>query len=65
MLLDSGADISMVPYSIGETIGMVLDITARGEVQGIGEGTVPYVLGWVTFRIENIEIQARIGWALT
>jgi hypothetical protein len=24
MLLDSGADISKIPYSVGETIGMVL-----------------------------------------
>jgi aspartyl protease len=64
MLLDSGADISMVPYSVGETIGIELDMSTRSEVQGIGEGSVPYVLGQVRIQIENFEISARIGWAL-
>ncbi len=61
MLLDSGADISMIPYSVGETIGLELDISTRSEVQGIGEATVPYVLGQVKIKIENFEIAARIG----
>ena len=64
MLLDSGADISMIPYSIGETIGLELDMATRSEIQGIGEGSVPYVLGQIKFELEDIEIPARIGWAL-
>jgi len=64
MLLDSGADLSMIPYSVGETIGIELDMSTRSEVQGIGEGSVPYVLGQVRIQIENFEISARIGWAL-
>ena len=64
MLLDSGADISMIPYSVGETIGLEIDMSTRSEVEGIGEGSVPYVLGQVRFQIENLEIPARIGWAL-
>ena len=64
MLLDSGADISMIPYSVGEVIGLEFDITARDEIQGIGEGSVPYVLSQVKFQIESMEISTRIGWAL-
>jgi len=64
MLLDSGADISMIPYSVGETIGLEIDMSTRSEVQGIGEGSVPYVFGKVNLQIENLEISARIGWAL-
>jgi len=64
MLLDSGADISMIPYSVGETIGLELDMATRSEVQGIGEGSVPYVLGQVTLEIEKFNVSARIGWAL-
>lgn len=64
MLLDSGADISLIPYSVGETIGLELDMANRGEVQGIGEGSVPYILSQVKLRIEDIEILARFGWAL-
>lgn len=64
MLLDSGADMSILPYSVGETLGLELDIKTRSEVQGIGEGAVPYVLGRVDLRIGDIALQARIGWAL-
>lgn len=45
MLLDSGADISIVPYSIGKTLGLEFDMSTRSEIQGIGESSVPYVLG--------------------
>ena len=64
MLLDSGADISMLPYSVGETLGLEFDMARRSEVQGIGEGSVPYVLSQVRLEIENVEISVRIGWAL-
>ncbi len=64
MLLDSGADLSLIPYSVGETIGLELDIENRSEVQGIGEGSVPYILNKVKLKIENIEISVRVGWAL-
>jgi len=55
MLLDSGADISLIPYSMGETIGLEPDMASRGEVQGIGEGSVPYILSQVRLRIANAE----------
>ena len=64
MLLDSGADLSMLPYSVGETLGMRLDIGTRSEVQGIGEGTVPYVPGEVDLQIGGIVLHVRVGWAL-
>ena len=64
MLLDSGADISLIPYSVGETLGLELDMANRSEVQGIGEGSVPYILSQVRLKIENVEISVRIGWAL-
>jgi hypothetical protein len=64
MLLDSGADISFIPYSIGEAIGLEVDIANRSEVRGIGEGSVPYILANVILSIGDIEIPARIGWAL-
>ena len=64
MLLDSGADLSLLPYSVGETIGLELDIENRSEVQGIGEGSVPYILTAVKLQIQDIEILVRVGWAL-
>jgi hypothetical protein len=64
MLLDSGADISFIPYSIGEAIGLEIDFAKRSEVRGIGEGSVPYILANITLSIGDIEIPVRIGWAL-
>ncbi|MCI0617839.1 aspartyl protease family protein, partial [bacterium] len=64
MLLDSGADLSLIPYSVGNTIGLDLDIENRSEVQGIGEGSVPYILSQARIKIGDIETPARIGWAL-
>ena len=64
MLLDSGADISLIPYSAGEIIGLDLDMTTRSEIQGVGEGSVPYAPSQIKLQIEDIEITIRIGWAL-
>lgn len=64
MLLDSGADLSMLPYSVGRALGFQLDMTTRSEVQGIGEGAVPYVLAEAQMYIGDILVTARVGWAL-
>jgi hypothetical protein len=64
MLLDSGADISMIPYSAGEEIGLEVNMASRGEVQGIGEGSVPYMVGQVNLEIEKISLSVRVVWAL-
>ena len=64
MLLDSGADLSLIPYSVGEAIGLELDMENRSEVQGIGEGSIPYILSQVKIEIGNVEASVRIGWAL-
>jgi len=64
MLLDSGADLSLIPYSVGEAIGLELDLENRSEVQGIGEGSIPYILCQVSMKIGEIETSIRVGWAL-
>ena len=51
----------MIPYSVGESIGLKLDMSTRSEIQGIGEGSVPYVIGQIKFGIED---PICIGWAL-
>ena len=63
-LIDSGADISMIPYSAGEFLGFEFIMDTRAEVQGIGDGNIPYVLIQMLFVIGHIEFVARVGWAL-
>ncbi len=60
-LLDSGADLSMLPYSVGEAIGLQLDMGTRSEAQGIGEGAVPYILGEVDLQIGASALSARVA----
>lgn len=64
MLLDSGADISLLPYAIGNAIGLEVDLKRRREVHGIGEGGVAYILSDVTLKIGGCEIPVRVGWTL-
>jgi len=64
MLLDSGADISLIPYSVGEAIGLKLDMSTRSEIHGIGEGSVPYIFTNVNIKIDEIETSIRMGWTL-
>ena len=64
MLLDSGADLSLIPYSVGEAIGLEPDMSRRSEIQGVGEGSVPYILSRVQISIGATKVPVRIGWTL-
>jgi len=63
--VDSGADITLVPRSIGEILE--LDNPSPSEItdiKGIGEKGVPMVLRKVTIKLGSLNIESRIGWAL-
>ena len=64
MLLDSGADLSLIPYAVGAAIGLEPDLGQLSEVQGVGQGSVPYILSQVKLSIEGHEVPVRVGWAL-
>ena len=63
-LLDSGADISIIPYSAGEILGLNPDLGTRFELQGMGEGSISYLLCPIRLNMDGFEITIRIGWAL-
>ena len=64
--VDSGADLTLVPRSIGEILKLD-DPTGQEtfDIKGIGEKGVPIVLRPVRMQIGNFQFQARIGWALS
>lgn len=64
MLLDSGADITLIPKRVGDYLGFEVEKEAIREVRGIGEGAVPYIVKHVKIKIGEDEIEPRIGWAL-
>lgn len=64
MIVDSGADITLIPRSLGEFFGFTFERESIREIRGIGEGTIPYVIKTMNIKIGKYEIQVRIGMAL-
>lgn len=63
--VDSGADITLIPRSIGQ----VLDLDNPSpseivEIKGIGERGVPIVIRTVTAQFETFSAKIRLGWSL-
>lgn len=65
MIIDSGADISIIPYTLGEDLGLHLDMEKRRDVRGVGDSSVAYILSTVEVQIGDLNVEARVGWALT
>jgi hypothetical protein len=64
MVVDSGADISLLPHWVAEIVGLLLNTENRRDIHGIGEESIPYILDTVRMRIADSEISPRIAWAL-
>lgn len=65
-LIDSGADITIIPYQLGEKgLGFFL---GKGEevinLGGAGGGVIPTVLKDVEMELAGEKIEIRIAWAL-
>ena len=63
--VDSGADISLIPKSVGNFLGFEIgkadEIT---EIKGIGERGVPIIIKKAKIRIGEKLFETRIAWAL-
>ena len=63
--VDSGADISLIPKSLGEALGIEVkksdEIT---EIKGIGERSIPIIIKNIHMRIGEKEFETRVAWAL-
>ena len=65
MLIDSGADITLIPKSVGEYLGLAIErMDVIKELRGIGESIIPYITKGVELKIGEERFNARIGWAL-
>jgi hypothetical protein len=64
--LDSGADITVLPYQFGAQLGLTPSSGKRIEFSGEGGGTVPLIVCIARLRIgKNDVIPVRVGWAQT
>lgn len=65
LYIDSGADITLIPRSVGNLLGFELDPEEPIEEIGGIAGSLPIVHRRVKTRIGNCEIDSGISWALT
>jgi hypothetical protein len=61
-LLDSGADVSLIPFSFGQLLGLSTEGAPRGACCGIGRGALEYCLCAVDLQIREIRLRIRVGW---
>lgn len=65
LYVDSGADITLIPKSIGELLGFKIEnIWEITEIKGIGEQGIPIVIKKVKMKIGEKIFETRIAWAL-
>lgn len=63
--VDSGADLTLLPRSVGEILGFKNPKPQEiVDIKGIGDKGVPIVLRRVAMVLGDFKVSARIGWAL-
>lgn len=63
--VDSGADITLIPRSVGEILGFEPPLPAEiSDIKGIGEKGVPMVLRKANMLLGDFKTLSQIGWAL-
>jgi len=64
MYIDSGADISIIPFRFGRALGFTEDEQEIKEIKGIAGEPVPYLVKKISMIINGYKFGVRIGWAL-
>ncbi len=64
MYVDSGADISLIPLSVGRLIGLrrrKRDVPER--IFGVGRSSVPILIRRISIGLGSVEFRARVAWS--
>lgn len=61
--IDSGADVTLVPLSLGKLLGFSVDEKRIEQIGGI-RGSVPVMYLHCPLKIGNVQFSAQIAWAL-
>ncbi len=65
MYIDSGADITMIPLSLGFALGFKQDPDDKiFEIRGVSGSGVPYIIKEVFLTMDKTRIKIRLAWAL-
>lgn len=63
--IDSGADITLIPRSVGELIGLKIGNDKIIDLYGISGGNISVIVKKIRIRIGEHEFSIRVAWALT
>lgn len=63
MLVDSGADLTLLPARVAEYLGIELPSRHTGNVVGAAGVAVPYALGEIELQLGTEQFHIRVGWA--
>ena len=61
--IDSGADVTMIPLSLGKLLGFRIDEYKIQQIGGIG-GSVPVIFTQANLKIGKEEFSTHLAWAL-
>jgi hypothetical protein len=65
MYVDSGADVSMIPFRFGKALGFKQEKEDTiQEIRGVSGEGVPYILTKVTLLLNGKRLKIRMAWAL-
>lgn len=63
--VDSGADVTLIPRSVGELLGFKVESPEEiSEIKGVGERGIPIVVKKVKLQIGQEKLKTKIAWSL-
>lgn len=63
--VDSGADVTLIPRSVGELLGFKVESPEEiSEINGVGERGIPIVVKKVKLQIGQEKLKTKIAWSL-
>jgi hypothetical protein len=64
LYVDSGADITLIPFSVGDLIGFRrLKQDKLQRIMGVGKSSVPILVKRTSMRIGSARFRARVAWS--
>lgn len=64
MYIDSGADITLIPFTVGKALGFQESKDEIRQIKGISGFSVPFVVKIATMFLNDKIIEARIAWSM-
>lgn len=65
MYIDSGADITMIPFQFGKALGFKQNPSDEiFEIKGVSGGGVPYIVKRTNLILNGKKLNIRLAWAL-